>query len=182
MRSRPNLQRRTHPAHTMGWFTSSSSRHHSPSRRSYARSSAGSTYSSSSRHHSSTSRYKRSPRDGYIAYLYAKFRELLHRLWSYARRHPFKVFFMVIMPLVSGGVLTKLARKFGVNLPEMGGQGARGGYSGGGHQGGYYGSEGYEKEGAMGGIGGAMSGMNLQSVASGIGGLASLAKMAQGFM
>ncbi|KAK3197179.1 hypothetical protein GRF29_1536g900446 [Pseudopithomyces chartarum] len=106
----------------MAWFSSSSSRNHSPSRRSYARSSAGSTYSSSRHHHhASTSRYKRSPRDGYIAYLYAKFRELLHRLWSYARRHPFKVFFMVIMPLVSGGVLTKLARKFGVNLPDMGG-------------------------------------------------------------
>lgn len=88
---------------------------------------------------------------------------------------------MVIMPLVSGGVLTKLARKFGVNLPEMGGPGARGGYSGGGHQGGYYGSEGYGHEGGGGGgIGG--SGVNLQSVATGIGGLASLAKMAQSFM
>ncbi|KAJ4344565.1 uncharacterized protein N0V89_012309 [Didymosphaeria variabile] len=112
----------------MGWFNSSSSRHHSSSRPGYARSYAGSSYSSTSRHHASTSRYKRSPRDGYIQYLYHKFRELLHRLWSYARRHPFKVFFMVIMPLVSGGVLTKLARKFGVNLPDMGGaQGARGG-------------------------------------------------------
>lgn len=78
---------------------------------------------------------------------------------------------MVIMPLVSGGVLTKLARKFGVNLPDMGG-----------HQGGYYGSEGYGREVSGGGDGGVMGGMNLQSVASGIGGLASLAKMAQGFM
>ncbi|KAF1971493.1 hypothetical protein BU23DRAFT_183492 [Bimuria novae-zelandiae CBS 107.79] len=162
----------------MGWFTpsSSSSRHHTSSRPSYARSSAGSTYSSSSRHHASTSRYKRSPRDGYITYLYAKFRELLHRLWSYARRHPFKIV-MILLPLISGGVLTKLARKFGVNMPGME-TGHRGGYASGGHAGGYYGSEGYGREG--GGAGG--SGMNLQSVASGIGGLASLAKMAQGFM
>lgn len=86
---------------------------------------------------------------------------------------------MVIMPLVSGGVLTKLARKFGVNLPDMGGQG---GGARGGHQGGYYGSEGYGREVSGGGDGGVMGGMNLQSVASGIGGLASLAKMAQGFM
>jgi hypothetical protein len=171
----------------MGWFTSSSSsgRHHASSRPGYARSYAGSSYSSSSRHHASTSRYKRSPRDGYLQYLYHKFRELLHRLWAYARRHPFKVFFMVIMPLISGGVVTKLARQLGVNLPDMGGaQGARGGggYSGGGHQGGYYGSEGYGREGGggAGGIGG--SGMNLQNVASSIGGLASLAKMAQSFM
>ncbi|KAF1953969.1 hypothetical protein CC80DRAFT_527040 [Byssothecium circinans] len=167
----------------MGWFgTSSSSRHHSSSSRpGYARSYAGSSYSSSSRHHSSTSRYKRSPRDGYIQYLYHKFRHLLHKLWAYARRHPYKVFFMVIMPLVSGGVLHKLARQFGVNLPEMGGGGAHGGYSGSGHrggEGGYYGSEGY---GGSGG-GGLTSGLNIQSMASGIGGLASLAKMAQGFV
>lgn len=184
----PNLTRDTPPrsqnpktykAPTMGWFSSSSSsRHHSSSRPGYARSYAGSSYSSSSRHNSSTSRYKRSPRDGYIAYLYAKFRELLRKLWSYARKHPFKVFFMVIMPLVSGGVLHKLARQFGVNLPEMGGQGARGGHTGGAHQDGYYGSEGYGGE--RGGGGG--PGMNIQSVASGIGGLASLAKMAQTFM
>lgn len=89
---------------------------------------------------------------------------------------------MVIMPLVSGGVLTKLARQFGVNLPDMNGGGARGGgHTGGAHQGGYYGSEGYGGEsGGGGGIGG--SGMNIQSVASGIGSLASLAKMAQSFM
>ncbi|KAF2683422.1 hypothetical protein K458DRAFT_390037 [Lentithecium fluviatile CBS 122367] len=163
----------------MGWFgTSSSSRHHtSSSRPGYARSWAGSSYSSSSRHHSSTSRYKRSPRDGYVSYLYAKFRDLLRKLYNYARRHPFKVFFMVIMPLVSGGVLHKLARQFGVNLPEMGGQGARGAYAGGGHQGGYYGSEGYGEHGERGG-----GGLNIQSVASGIGGLASIAKMAQTFM
>lgn len=77
---------------------------------------------------------------------------------------------MVIMPLVSGGVLHKLARQFGVNLPEMGGAGARGGFA----QGGYYGSDGY------GGGGGGEGG--LASIASGIGGLASMAKMAQAFM
>jgi hypothetical protein len=165
----------------MGWFgTNTSSRHHSSSRPGYARSWAGSSYTSTSRHNASTSRYKRSPRDGYISYLYAKFRELLRKLYHYARRHPFKVFFMVIMPLVSGGVLHKLARQFGVNLPEMGGQGARGGgFSGSGHAGGYYGSEGYGGERGGGGGGG---GLNIQSVASGIGGLASLAKMAQTFM
>lgn len=168
----------------MGWLTgsSSSSRHHSSSRPGYARSYAGSSYSSTSRHHASTSRYKRSPRDGYIQYLYHKARELLHRLWSYARRHPFKVFFMVIMPLLSGGMLHKLARKFGVTLPDMGGAHAGGSYIGGGHQGGYYGSEGYGREAGGGGAGIGGSGMNLQSVASSIGGLASLAKMAQSFM
>lgn len=84
---------------------------------------------------------------------------------------------MVIMPLLSGGVLHKAARQFGVNLPDMGGA-AKGAHhaAGGHHGGGYYGSEGY------GGERGGGSGVNLQSVASGIGGLASLAKMAQTFM
>lgn len=82
---------------------------------------------------------------------------------------------MVIMPLVSGGVLHKLARQFGVNLPEMGN--AKGGHSGSGHGGGYYGSEGYGDE-----RGGNSSGGGLASLAGSIGGLASMAKMAQAFM
>ncbi|KAF2198256.1 hypothetical protein GQ43DRAFT_169426 [Delitschia confertaspora ATCC 74209] len=159
----------------MGWFSSSSrSNHHTSSRPGYARSYAGSSYSSHS-HRSSTSHYKRRPRDGYIQYLYHKLKDFLHQIWRYARRHPYKVFFMVIMPLVSGGVLHKLARKFGVNLPNIGGS-SRGGAYGGGRDGGngYYGSMGYEGE--------MRNGIGLQSLASGIGGLASVAKMAQAFM
>ena len=83
---------------------------------------------------------------------------------------------MVIMPLISGGVLTKLARKFGVKLPDTGGAA----HGSGSRDSGYYGSEGY---GGGEGSGGIMSSMGgVQGIASGIGGLASLAKMAQGFM
>lgn len=103
---------------------------------------------------------------------------------------------MVIMPLVSGGVLHKLARQFGVNLPEMGNQGAgaaRGGYSGSGHTGGYYGSEGYgDYDRREGGGGGGFGGIDMQTIAGGIGtaqslaggisSLASLAGMASKFM
>lgn len=101
---------------------------------------------------------------------------------------------MVIMPLVSGGVLHKLAKQFGVNLPEMGGAGARGGFSGSGHSGGYYGSEGYGPSsrggggyggGSANGGGGMMAGLgniDMQSVAGGIGGLATIASMASKFM
>ncbi|KAI0591722.1 hypothetical protein TUN199_01001 [Pyrenophora tritici-repentis] len=147
---------------------------------------------------SSTSRYKRSPRDSYMQHLYKKLQHFLREIWRYAQRHPYKVFFMVIMPLVSGGVLHKLARQFGVNLPQTGGGGhqtARGGYSGSSHNngGGYYGSQGYGRETtttrtsatANGGGGGMMSGLaniDMQSVAGGIGGLASLASMASRFM
>ncbi|KAH3915852.1 hypothetical protein HBI56_041110 [Parastagonospora nodorum] len=176
----------------MGWLPNPfGSPRRASSRPGYARSYAGSTYSSS--HRASTSRYKRSPRDGYISYLYAKLRHFLREIWRYAQRHPYKVFFMVIMPLVSGGVLHKLARQFGVNLPEMGNHGAgtaRGGYSGSGHAGGYYGSEGYSdsRGGGQGGFGGidmqTLAGGigTAQSLAGGISSLASLAGMASKFM
>ena len=134
-----------------------------------------------------------------MQHLYKKLQHFIKEIWRYAQRHPYKVFFMVIMPLVSGGVLHKLARQFGVNLPEMGGAGARGGYSGSGHtgghsSGGYYGSEGYGMEsrsrgGAGAGVGtgpggmmGGLGNIDMQSVAGGIGGLASLASMASKFM
>lgn len=84
---------------------------------------------------------------------------------------------MVIMPLISGGVLHKVARQFGVNLPEMGGSAAKGAYSNSSHGGGYYGSDGYGDERGGGGSGGGLSGL-----VGGMGGLASMAKMAQAFM
>ncbi|KAK1919604.1 hypothetical protein P3342_001896 [Pyrenophora teres f. teres] len=172
----------------------------SPGRRStssYRPGYASSSYSSSSRHHSSTSRYKRSPRDSYMQHLYKKLQHFLREIWRYAQRHPYKVFFMVIMPLVSGGVLHKLAKQFGVNLPQTGGGGghqtARGGYSGSSHNngGGYYGSQGYGREttttrtsattngGGGGGMMGSLANIDMQSVAGGIGGLASLARTAE---
>ncbi|KAF1920141.1 hypothetical protein BDU57DRAFT_508279 [Ampelomyces quisqualis] len=179
----------------MGWLPNpfGSPRRTASSRPGYARSWAGSTYSSSARHHSSTSRYKRSPRDGYLAHLYAKLRHFLREIWRYAQRHPYKVFFAVIMPLVSGGVLHKLAKQFGVNLPQMGnsaGGAARGGYAGSGYSGDYYGSAGYgdERRGGGGGYGGfdmqTLAGGigTAQSLAGGISGLASLAGMASKFM
>ncbi|KAF1838703.1 hypothetical protein BDW02DRAFT_626993 [Decorospora gaudefroyi] len=175
---------------TMGSSWNPFSTSHSPSRRSsYRPGYASSSYSSSSRHHSSTSRYKRSPRDSYMQHLYKKLQHFLREIWRYAQRHPYKVFFMVIMPLVSGGVLHKLARQFGVHLPDIGGasssSGARGGHAGSGHSSGYYGSEGYGRDRSGGGGDGMMGGLgniDMQSVAGGIGGLASLASMASKFM
>lgn len=130
-----------------------------------------------------------------MTHLYKKLQHFLREIWRYAQRHPYKVFFAVIMPLVSGGVLHKLAKQFGISLPDLGGGAgaaatSRGGYAGSGYPqsssaGGYYGSEGYgmESRGApAGGMGGMMGNIDLQSVAGGIGGLASLASMASKFM
>jgi hypothetical protein len=144
------------------WNPFSSSRHHSSSRSSnrpsYARSS--SSHGSSgfwTRPHgtsSSSSYYRRRPRDGYIARLIEKFRHLLRELWYYIRRNPAKVFFLVVMPLVSGGALAGMARQFGVKLPDML-QGRGGGSDFAKEMGGsYYGSKGYGREGSSRGGGG----------------------------
>jgi hypothetical protein len=141
----------------MAWFftrRSSSSHSHKPG---YARS--NSSYSSHS-HRGSSSYYKRRPRDGYIKRLIYKFKHLLRELWYYLRRNPIKVFFFVIMPLVSGGALAAFAKQLGVKLPDvLSGKGAK---QMGNSYGGYYGSKGYGGgaglEDIAGGMMGSMSG------------------------
>ena len=102
------------------WFfprvggSSSDRRHHSSSGSSYR---PGYARSSSSTYSRSSSYYKRRPRDGYINGLVDKLRHFLRELWYYLRRNPVKVFFLVIMPLISGGALAAFAGQFGVKLP-----------------------------------------------------------------
>ena len=47
----------------------------------------------------------------------AKLRRWLRDLYYYMRRHPVKVFFLVIMPLITGGALTKILSTVGIRLP-----------------------------------------------------------------
>lgn len=60
-------------------------------------------------------------------------RRFLRDLYYYMQRHPIKVLIYVIMPLLTGGVLTKILAQFGIRLPrgieEMLGGGRRGGYT-----------------------------------------------------
>jgi hypothetical protein len=133
----------------MGWFglggSSRSSRHYS-SRPSYHRSS--SAHSRGSSHYSrSSSYYKRRPRDGYVERLLHKLKQLFRELFYYARRNPAKLFFFVLMPLISGGVLASIAKQFGIRLPDfLQGKNAMGSRSGG-----YYGSQGYGDDYGRGG-------------------------------
>jgi hypothetical protein len=158
----------------MAWpFSSSSSRHgQSSSRPGYARSS----HSTSSR----SSSYKRRPRDGYISRLIHKLKHLFRELLYYARKNPAKLFFFVIMPLISGGVLAGIARKLGIKLPGF--LQGKGGHSGGrGGGGGYYGSQGYGGgHESGGGLGGAMGGLG--ALAGSAGGMGSLMSVAKAFL
>lgn len=42
---------------------------------------------------------------------------MLYDLYYYARRHPVKVFMLVVMPLLTGGALHRILAQFGIRLP-----------------------------------------------------------------
>lgn len=67
---------------------------------------------------------------------------MIKELWIYAKKHPVKAFFAVVVPLLSaGGAIGGLLKQFGVTLPMgIGGSSSR---SGGNV---YYGSRGYGEE------------------------------------
>lgn len=57
---------------------------------------------------------------------------MLRELWYYARKHPLKAFFAVVVPLLSaGGAIHGLMKQFGVRVPGMDSRSMRG-YGGGG--------------------------------------------------
>ncbi|KAG5995530.1 hypothetical protein E4U43_003015 [Claviceps pusilla] len=64
-----------------------------------------------------SSYYKRSPRHNFLQKTYKRLKRLLRDLVHYAKRHPWKVFFLVIMPLVTTGVLSSLLARFGLRIP-----------------------------------------------------------------
>lgn len=97
-----------------------------------------------------------------------KFKHLLRKLYDYARRHPIKVFILVVMPLISGGILHKAANQLGIRLPDI----LKGSAGASRSSGGYYGSQGYGQEESSG----------ISTLAAGIGGLGSMAKLAQALM
>lgn len=88
------------------------------------------------KHRSSTSHYRRSPRPNFLTRAYKQLKRLLRDLVYYAKRHPLKVFTLVVLPLITGGFLTALLARFGLRLPpsleRMLGLGARAMGGGGG--------------------------------------------------
>lgn len=153
-----------------GWGSGSysRSRHSSPSRSWFGSLGGGSR----------TSAYRRRPRDGYIQWLMYKLRTLFRDLIYHARKNPVKVFFMVVMPLISGGVLAGFARQFGIRLPAFlqgnshGASRMSGGYYG---SSGYSGSSGFGRNEGLGGLANMMGG-------GGGGGLSSVMSIAKHFL
>ncbi|KAI1003406.1 hypothetical protein K3495_g4799 [Podosphaera aphanis] len=65
----------------------------------------------------SSSYYRRSSRKSYMTRMYKKLRRLFRDLAHYVKRHPLKVFMLVILPLITSGALAALLAKFGIRLP-----------------------------------------------------------------
>ena len=63
--------------------------------------------------------YKRSSRHGFVHRTTKQIKRLFRDLVHWAKRHPWKVFFLVLMPLLSGGILTGLLARFGLKLPSQ---------------------------------------------------------------
>jgi hypothetical protein len=103
---------------------------------------------------------------------------MLRSLYSRARRNPVKTFFLVIMPLITGGVLTKILSQFGIRLPP-GLFGGMSGMSGAGRGGQFHEFERFSASsgGRGGGGGGLGSLMGGGTGAGGVGALLGLAKM-----
>ncbi|OJJ47448.1 hypothetical protein ASPZODRAFT_130913 [Penicilliopsis zonata CBS 506.65] len=66
---------------------------------------------------SSASRRVR-PREGYIKRIVQYIKRLFRDIYMYAKNHPAKVFFLVIVPLITSGVLVKLLGMVGIRLPQ----------------------------------------------------------------
>ncbi|SPN96821.1 uncharacterized protein DNG_00341 [Cephalotrichum gorgonifer] len=67
---------------------------------------------------SSPSYYKRSPRKNFMERAIKKVKQLFRDLVRYAKRHPVKVFMLVIVPLVTSGALVALLARVGLKLPS----------------------------------------------------------------
>lgn len=52
-----------------------------------------------------------------MARAYKKVKRLFRDLVHYAKRHPWKVFFLVVMPLITTGALGALLARFGLRIP-----------------------------------------------------------------
>ena len=169
----------------MAWWDLSRSRHHSVSsghhirKRSPRRPSSGhylprhsapSVFSLGGRSErsngsfiSSSSSHRARPRSGFISRMIYRIKQLLYKIYYYARHHPIKVFLLVIVPLITGGILQKLLAMVGLRLPRSlrGDQGGSGGYG--------------RDYGTGGGLGG--SGLGGSGLGESVKGLMTIAKM-----
>jgi hypothetical protein len=92
-----------------------------------------------------------------------RIKQLLYKIYYYARHHPIKVFLLVIVPLITGGILQKLLAMVGLRLPRSlrGDKGGSGGYG--------------RDYGTGGGLGG--SGLGGSGLGESVKGLMTIAKM-----
>ncbi|KAK2825679.1 hypothetical protein FQN49_007472 [Arthroderma sp. PD_2] len=99
----------------------------------------------------SSSSRRAKPRAGFVHRMIRKIKRLFRDIMHYMKRHPMKVFFLVIMPLITGGVLQKLLSTVGIRIPGLSALSKGGGGGGGGNR------DPLSGEGIAGGVSGLMS-------------------------
>ncbi|KAF7712912.1 Uncharacterized protein PECH_002502 [Penicillium ucsense] len=151
---------RSHKGHSSSsshkGFSTHHARHSAPSIFGFGRSTTGRSASPSVFSSYSSSSRRARPREGFVQRMIYSAKKLLRDIWRYMRQHPVKVFFMVILPLLTSGVLPKLLAMVGLRLPH-GVASALGASAGHGY--------------------GGMSGRSGGGLSEGMNGLLSLAKM-----
>ncbi|KKA29432.1 hypothetical protein TD95_002696 [Thielaviopsis punctulata] len=61
--------------------------------------------------------YKRSSRPGFMVRAYRHLKRILRDILHWAKRHPIKVFMLVLLPLITSGALVALLARFGLRIP-----------------------------------------------------------------
>ncbi|KAL2885496.1 hypothetical protein HOO65_080446 [Ceratocystis lukuohia] len=61
--------------------------------------------------------YKRSPRAGFMTRAYKHLKRIIRDILHWVKRHPIKVFMLVIIPLITSGALVALLARFGLRIP-----------------------------------------------------------------
>lgn len=98
-------------------YSTHHSRHSAPSFFGLGNGGSSSRYSSTPSIFSSSSRRAR-PRAGFVQRIIYHIKKLFRDIYRHARRHPVKVFLLVIVPLLTSGALPKLLAMIGLHLPK----------------------------------------------------------------
>ncbi|KKK24765.1 hypothetical protein P175DRAFT_0510522 [Aspergillus ochraceoroseus IBT 24754] len=111
-----HVRKRSPSRRSTSGYSTHHSRHSAPSIFSFSGSRTG--RSSPSVFSSASSSRRARPRSGFIQRVIRYIRRLFRDISSYARRHPFKVLMLVVLPLITSGVLYKLFAMIGIHLPK----------------------------------------------------------------
>lgn len=117
-RGSPTRSHKGHSSSSHKGYSTHHARHSAPSIFSLGRSTTGRSSSPSVFSSFSSSSRRARPREGFVQRMIHSIKKLFRDIYRYARKHPVKVFLLVILPLLTSGVLPKLLAMVGLRLPH----------------------------------------------------------------